>query len=118
MLKCERNYRRGDFNFQGAKIYSIDLSLPNFELSGSIRGLNLIEATIQGKALFSEAKIMGDMRCETTAITRTFDFEGATFARTSALRDACRKAKQTWENAGDRDMADCYSTAKWRRKGG
>jgi hypothetical protein len=64
---------------------------------------------------------MGDyFNCQSAEINGILTFYKATFKHMSAQEEACRKAKQTWDKAGNRSEADYYfyreMEAKRKRK--
>ncbi|MFC1786573.1 pentapeptide repeat-containing protein [Halobacteriota archaeon] len=76
-------------------------------------------ATIEGYAWFKGAKIgedawfeganlKGDVNLDLTEIKGKLSFKDTTFENQEAQEYACRKAKNIWENLGDKDEADYY----------
>ncbi|MDD2777844.1 MAG: potassium channel family protein, partial [Methanocellales archaeon] len=65
-------------------------------------------ATIGRDAWFGEAKIGGNAWFDRTKIGGKLEFKGTTFKNPKAQEDACRTAKNIWENLGDKDEADYY----------
>jgi len=128
---------QGDASFDLAKIYGkvsfVEAEIQgNTSLHGAKGDISFIGAKICGDALFDKAKVEGDASfdgakimgdnffCRYAEINGALTFEGAAFKDPSVQEEACRKAKQTCEQAGDRDIADYHfyreMEAKRKRK--
>jgi len=63
---------------------------------------------MKGDVWFDNARLEGYFECHATEITGSLSFKDAVFARVDISEAAYRKAKQTWEQVGDRKTADDY----------
>jgi hypothetical protein len=70
--------------------------------------LSFDDAKIGGDVTFDGADINGGVRFHLSEIKGEVSFENTTFTRPAAQEEACRKAKQSWDVAGDRIRADKY----------
>jgi len=122
--KVKEKVDKGDFNFDGAKLYMIHFR-SKVERDLSFNGAVIREdalsngAEIGGNALFvgakmgrtvyfEEAKIDGDVTFDSTEIKGACSFKDAEFKIPKAQEEACRTARITQERKGDRVLADYH----------